>query len=354
MKKVYLLSALLSALAVILTIVASVRDAPQDAASAREEPPAAQETPAPDAVSGAERDGTPPVGDADTTIRVLMDGDVVTMALDEYLAGAVAGEMPAAFEREALRAQAVAARTLALYRLEVEPNSRHPDADVCTDPGCCMAYAAGTPDKIIDAVRSTDGIYAAYEDEPILAAFHSSSAGKTEDSGSVWGGELPYLVSVPSPETPEQNEKYTAVVTTPPEEFRGAVTAAYPDAVLDGDASRWITDVSYTRSGRIAALTVGGVEITGTHLRAMFGLGSTAAEITAGEDGIVFVTKGHGHGVGMSQYGANAMAAAGAGFGDILRAYYTGITLRSRQNPREAVYQRETTPTASRDIRPDA
>jgi stage II sporulation protein D len=332
LKKVYLLSALLAALAVLVTIAASVRDAPLAGENAREDNAAAQETAYPSPAQGprtspAQPDVAEGARDADTRIRVLIDGSVQTMTMEEYLPGAVAGEMPASFEPEALRAQAVAARTIVLYRLNVMPNPQHPDADVCTDPGCCMAYAAGAPEKITDAVRSTDGIYAAYEDEPILAVFHSSSAGRTEDSGSVWGGELPYLVSVASPETPEQNEKYTAVVSVPTEEFRGAVTAVYPDAKLDGDVSQWITDITRTRSGRIASLTVGGVEITGTHLRAMFGLGSTDVEITAGDEGVVFVTKGHGHGVGMSQYGANAMAASGASFDAILRAYYTGITL---------------------------
>lgn len=329
MKKVYLLSALLSALAVLATVAASVRGAPNEDGGAREGASAREEAaPARDVRTSPSRPGGAAGGrDADTPIRVLLDGSVRAMTMYEYLPGAVMGEMPASFEREALRAQAVAARTFALYRLDVMPNSRHPDADVCADPNCCMAYADGAPDKIADAARSTDGIYAAYGGEPILAVFHSSSAGSTEDSGSIWGGELPYLVSVASPETPEQNEKYTAVVAVSPEEFRDAVTSVYPDASLEGDASQWITGITHTRSGRIASLTAGGVEITGTRLRAMFGLGSTAAEVTAGDEGIVFVTKGHGHGVGMSQYGANAMAASGADFEKILRAYYTGITL---------------------------
>jgi stage II sporulation protein D len=272
---------------------------------------------------------------------MLADG-TAAMAMDEYLAGAVAGEMPASFEPEALRAQAVAARTMALYRMEVEPNARHPGADVCTDPACCMAYdgsvrngwgADGSytqdQEKILDAVRATDGIYAAYQGEPILAVFHSSSAGRTEDSGDVWGGELPYLVSVDSPETPENNPRYTSTATVTADEFRRAVTEEYEGAATWGDdSSAWISDITYTRGGRIAAVAAGGATITGGRLRAMFGLSSTDADIEATGDGFVFVTRGSGHGVGMSQYGANAMAASGAGYADILRAYYTGIEIK--------------------------
>jgi stage II sporulation protein D len=298
-----------------------------------------------DAPEGVVRGGTSRKGvgsDHETRVSVLRGDEVLEMTMEEYLVGAVAGEMPASFEREALRAQAVAARTLVLYRRLVAPNTRHPDADVCTDPSCCMAYdesvasdvntdtdgnLAEIKARIADAVRSTDGVYADYGGEPILAAFHSSSGGKTEDSGSVWGGQLPYLVSVGSLETPEQNPRYYAQVYIPADEFRRTVLEGYPEARFEGDISQWITDVSYTRGGRIASLTVGGVELPGTHVRAMFALASTDADFYVTGDGVTFVTRGHGHGVGMSQYGANAMAASGASYTDILRAYYTGITL---------------------------
>lgn len=341
MKKLYLFSVLVAALAVTLTIVFSARGA--DASGYARQEGASPGT----AENGgaAVPDGTaqrPPAGrDGETQVRVMLADGTAVMAMDEYLAGAVAGEMPATFEPEALRAQAVAARTMALYRMEVAPNARHPEADVCTDPACCMAYdgsamtgwgADGSytqgQEKILDAVRATDGIYAAYQGEPILAVFHSSSAGRTEDSGDVWGGELPYLVSVDSPDIPEQNPRYTATATVSADEFRSAVTEEYADAATWGDdAASWISDITYTRGGRIATVTAGGVTITGGRLRAMFGLNSTDADIEATGDGFVFVTRGSGHGVGMSQYGANAMAASGAGYADILRAYYTGIEL---------------------------
>jgi stage II sporulation protein D len=342
MRKVYLLSALVAALAIALTIAASVRGAASYGQLPGGVPGDAQpETAAPDVRTSPDPEpASSGARDSETEVRVLTGGAVRTMRLDAYLVGAVVGEMPASFETEALRAQAVAARTIVRRVMTVFPNPNHPDADVCTDPACCMAYTddarmrldwgsgyEANLEKIVNSVRSTDGVVATFGGEPILAVFHSSSAGKTEDSASVWGGELPYLVSVDSPDVPENNPKYTSTVTVTADEFRGTIMAAYPDAALTGGAEGWITDVAYTRGGRIAALTVGGAVVPGTHLRAMFGLGSTDAEISVTGDSVVFVTKGHGHGVGMSQYGANAMAAAGADYKTILLAYYTGITI---------------------------
>jgi stage II sporulation protein D len=340
MKKVFLLSVLLSALALALTIAASTRGETPSA-------PPHTDTPAPGGGEESELRTSPPTEipakwprDADVQVRVRFGEDVRIMRLDEYLVGVVAGEMPESFEMEALRAQAVAARTMVRYRMTVSPTPHHSVADVCADPGCCMAYYAverplsrdgdgyaENMGKIQSAVRSTDGVCVTFGGEPILAVFHSSSAGRTEDSASVWGGALPYLVSVDSPDTPANNPKYTAVIAITPEDFQNAVSSAYPGAELTGDAARWITDITYTPGGRIAALTIGGARVPGTHLRSMFGLASTAVEVSATGDSVVFVTKGCGHGVGMSQYGANSMAVAGASFGDILRAYYTGAAL---------------------------
>jgi stage II sporulation protein D len=263
------------------------------------------------------------------------------MAMDDYLIGAVAGEMPASFEPEALRAQAVAARTNVLYRMRVSPNPRHPEADICTDPGCCMAYAgedelreawaeayAEYSEKITNAVRSTAGEYAAYGgDEPILALFHASSPGYTEDSANVWGGFLPYLVSVPSPEPEGQAPEQAVSELIPYERFVSAVSSRYPEVRLDGDVSGWMSDIKYTDSGRVSSVKIGGAEASGAELRGLFGLNSAAIEIAIAPEGFIFTTKGKGHGVGMSQYGANAMAKSGADYAEIIRAYYTGVEL---------------------------
>ena len=279
--------------------------------------------------------------DKHVNIRVLAGDHYENMSMERYLIGVLAAEMPASFEPEALKAQAVAARTYAAFLMRAPAKELHPDADVCTDPSCCAAYYsdARLRDRwedsyvdniagIIDAVVSTSGICMLYEGAPIEAVFHSSSAGMTEASGEVWATGLPYLSSVDSPETAEDTPGYISVVSVSSGEFTDAIRRAYPEAVFDGaDESQWITDVVYTESGRIGEITIGGVAVRGTGLRSMFSLRSTAVTIEYDDGNIVFTVTGYGHGVGMSQYGANVMAAAGSSYADILRHYYHGVTL---------------------------
>lgn len=277
--------------------------------------------------------------DSEIMLRVLSGGSVVEMSMERYLLSVVAAEMPASFPLEALKAQAIAARTMVLYNVQVLPSPIHPQADVCTDYSCCMAYKSdnqlreswgdGYLDnimRIISAVVGTDGIYMLYDDEPILAVFHSSSAGKTESSGNVWLVDLPYLVSVNTPETDATVPDFVTTVSVSYSEFIGVITGAYPDADLgDDDAGTWVNDIIYTESGRILELTIGGVTIKGTELRSLFNLRSTAIAIEFDEGGAVFTVTGYGHGVGMSQYGAATMARDGSYHKDILSAYYRGV-----------------------------
>jgi stage II sporulation protein D len=263
------------------------------------------------------------------------------MALERYLIGVVAAEMPAAFETDALMAQAVAARTNVFYNMYVRPKTNHPDAGVCTDFSCCAAYSSDEQlrekwrddytdniMRIINAVTGTDGEYLSYGNEPILAVFHSSSAGRTETSGNVWITDLPYLLSVYSPEKEADVPDYIFNVTVPRSIFIDTVQRKYPDAALGGDAEEsWITDISYTESGRVKELSIGGATLAGTTLRSMFNLRSTTISFKWTNGDIIFTTIGYGHGVGMSQYGANVMANNGIGYKEILGAYYTGTTL---------------------------
>lgn len=155
-----------------------------------------------------------PGSDASTTIKVkLSDGTVVSLSMADYLWRVVAAEMPASFEPEALKAQAVTARTYTLYKRSIGANPNHPDADVCADINCCQAYldpdkaaanwgdsARTYTEKIAQAVSSTDGQAILYDGAPIDAVFFSSAAGRTLSSVEVWGGSVPYLESVESPE----------------------------------------------------------------------------------------------------------------------------------------------------------
>lgn len=277
------------------------------------------------------------VQNTEFTVNVLLGDETVTMDLEEYLIGVVAGEMPVSFEEEALKAQAVAARTYTLYKLWVEPSVKH-DADVCTDPNCCKAYSAEAElrekwgddfeknmTKIEMAVWNTQGVYMVYESEPILAVFHSSSSGATENSGNVWNRDLPYLVSVESPESGDEINNYVTTTEISYSEFKSIFTEEYPDAKFTEETEEWVKNIEYSESGRINSVVIGETEISGTELRSLYKLRSTAVSIAMGANGVVFTVTGYGHGVGMSQYGANCLAQQGKSWREILQWYYTGV-----------------------------
>ena len=280
-----------------------------------------------------------PPGEIDSarTLRVL-DGDTVTeMSFSDYLQGVLRAEMPASFQEDALRAQAVAARTYTYYKMQNGGN--HGDtADICTDHSCCQAFlgkekaadnwgknAERYEAKIENAVSATDGQVMLYGGTPILAVFHSSSAGETWNSGQVWAQDLPYLQSVSSPEG-EGVPNYYSTVELTEAEFREKFLAARPEADLSGPASEWIQD-PVTDGVHVERITIGGVPVSGPSVRSIFGLRSASFTAEAGDGKITFYVTGYGHGVGLSQYGANAMAEAGSTWREILEHYYTGVTI---------------------------
>ena len=280
-----------------------------------------------------------PPGEIDSarTLRVL-DGDTVTeMSFSDYLQGVLRAEMPASFQEDALRAQAVAARTYTYYKMSSGGN--HGDtADICTDHSCCQAFlgkdraaenwgknAERYEAKIENAVSATDGQVMLYGGAPILAVFHSSSAGETWNSGEVWAQDLPYLQSVSSPEGEGVPNYYSTVALTEAE-FREKFLAARPEADLSGPASGWIRD-PVMDGVHVESVTIGGVSVSGPSVRSVFGLRSASFTAEAGDGKITFYVTGYGHGVGLSQYGANAMAKAGSTWREILEHYYTGVTI---------------------------
>lgn len=278
--------------------------------------------------------------DKSMTITVLLNDEVIEMTLYDYLTGVVAAEMPVTFEAEALKTQAVAARTYTMYKKLVSPSTNHPDADVCGSYTCCSAYSPDTAlreqwgedyeanlDIITTAVRETDGVILTYNEEPILAAFHSSSSGKTEASADIWG-DVPYLQSVKTFEDEETVPNFYSAVELTYDEFKDTFLGSYPEAVLDGaDTQNWITDIVRSQTGRITSIIIGGVTLSGVDFRNLYSLRSTNIEIEYGELGLTLTAKGYGHGVGMSQYGANYLASMGLDYAHILTWYYTGVTL---------------------------
>lgn len=277
--------------------------------------------------------------DAETKLRVLDGETVKEMDLGTYLVGVVRAEMPASFELEALKAQAVAARTYTLYKIQSGGN--HGDtADICTDSTCCQAYIAEdrarenwgedadkNEEKIETAVHDTDGEVILYNGIPILAVFHSSSAGQTRAAGEVWVSDLPYLQAVDSPEPGDAIPNYYSRAEFSAEEFRQKISAALPEADLSGAMDTWLQNAVTDSAGSVETVEVGGVTVKGSTVRSILGLRSACFEWEVQGERLVFFVTGFGHGVGMSQYGANQMASEGADYVEILTHYYTGVTV---------------------------
>ncbi len=271
-----------------------------------------------------------------TEITLLHNGVPVILPLEEYLYGVVAGEMPASFETEALKAQAVAARTYTVNRSK-SPNKDHPDANVCSDSAHCKAYL--TPqelsrkfsespahlEKIKQAVDSTKNQILVYQGEPISAVFHSTSSGMTENAEDVWGNAVPYLISVFS-EGEEASPRYQENTVFSPDEFRQKINAGTKKVTFSQDLKSWFTNWVRNESGSVKSVLLCGVEFSGVELRSLLGLRSTNFTVET-TDVISVTTKGNGHGVGMSQYGANHLAKQGYTYEQILKKYYTGVEI---------------------------
>ena len=281
-----------------------------------------------------------PETEATVSVYIKDEDKVVTMSKSQYLKEVVSAEMPADFEMEALKAQAVAARSylesrINAYRVSGTP-PEHKGADTCTDYTHCKAWISETKrrelwgadadiywDKISKAVEETEGETVNYSGEVISAVFHSTSSGKTENSKDVWGGDKPYLVSVESPGDLE-SPKYRSQKEFPLSEFQRIAAENIEGVDFDKGI---IGDIKRSDAGGITEVTVGGVKIQGTKLRSIYSLRSTNCEINVTDDKVTFDVKGYGHGVGMSQYGANYMAKQGKNYKEILTTYYQGTEI---------------------------
>lgn len=270
------------------------------------------------------------------------------VSFEDYLVCVVSAEVPASFHEEAIKAQAVAARTYIYNKYKkftenptLAPDE-HKDAVVCTDYTHCCAYYSKEKlqeihgedwmktyyDKIVECVKETEGEIILYDGEPITASFHASSGGcRTENSGDVWSSDLPYLVSVESPGE-DKREGYNTVVTVSCDDFKAKINEKYPDAGLTDDRNNWFGDISYTQGNSVDKIKIGSTDIRGTEMRSLFGLKSACFEISMLDDKVTFNVHGSGHGVGMSQHGANIMANGGKNYIDILKWYYTGVEVK--------------------------
>lgn len=267
-------------------------------------------------------------------------GQMETMDLETYVYGVVAAEMPAAYHMEALKAQAVAARTRALYQCGGDGCQLMQGADVCTGSAHCQGYAASETlrqrwgneyqlyqQRLVEAVSSTQGQVLTYEGEPIVVMYHAISGGKTENVQAVFAQPLPYLVSVDSAEG-EDVRGYRQDTVYTLDEAAKLLKDEFPELAVTAEALRQtLVIASHTDTGRVESLLLCGGQVDATDFRAALGLRSTLFTFTMDGDSITFHQTGYGHGVGMSQAGANRMAADGNTYEQILNHYYPGTSL---------------------------
>lgn len=273
-------------------------------------------------------------------ITVQVNGEAWEMPLEDYVVSVVSGEISPDFPEEAIKAQAVAARTYALYKQQAGRPAQHKDADVCDDPAHCAAYvdlkteavarwgetANADAAAIRRAVKATEGMVLTYEDKPIVAVFSAAAGKKSERAEDVWGSDIPYLQCVDSPGG-EACPKYHATVTLSADEIRKRAAKSIPSANLSGKPSDWFKASKRSEAGGIISLKFGGVQVQGTALRTLLGLNSTNFTVKVDGDMLTFTTTGYGHGVGLSQWGAKYAAEQGQTWQEILTHYYPGTKI---------------------------
>lgn len=276
-----------------------------------------------------------------TTIKLLhgKTNEIEEVKLDEYLCNVVSAEMPATFEVEALKAQAIVARTYTIYK--ISNGSKHEGADICDSASCCQAWISKEDriarwegsaqeenwNKIVTAVESTIGKVIVYDGKPINAFFHSNSGGKTEIPINVWGGSgFPYLQVV---ETSGEDAytQYHSEVTLTKEELISKMKEKYSDFEIDFTDSSCIQVTEITDSNRVRTLKIGNKNISGVEARSILGLKSTNFLVTIEGENIKFEVTGYGHGVGMSQTGADALAKQGKSYEKIIKHFYVGVDI---------------------------
>ena len=275
------------------------------------------------------------------TIKLLHQdtGEVEEVALDTYLCNVVSAEMPADFELEALKAQAVVARTYTIYKIQ---NKKHENSDICDDSSCCQAWVSKEErfsrwdedkresnwDKIEQSVNETKGKIITYNGAPINAFFHSNSGGTTELPVNVWGGgsEYPYLQVVETAGE-EGYTQYSSEATFTQDELIEKLKSKYEDITIDFNNDGDLKILDYTDSGRVKTVKFGNHELSGTETRSLLDLRSTNFEIIKENGNIKFSVKGYGHGVGMSQTGADSLAKEGKSYEDIIKHFYVGVEI---------------------------
>lgn len=265
--------------------------------------------------------------------------EVEEVDLEQYLYHVVSAEMPADFELEALKAQAVVARTYTLFKAQ---NKKHENADICDESTCCQAWISKEDrlarweegkresnwQKIEQCVQETRGKIVTYNKEPINAFFHSNSGGRTELPVNVWGGsDFPYLQVVETAGE-EGYSQYASEVELSKEELLEKLKEKYADIQIDFAKDEEIKILEYTDSNRVKTVQFGNHQLSGVETRTLLGLKSTNFEISKEAETIKFKVKGYGHGVGMSQTGADTLAKQGKNYEEIIHHFYANVEIQ--------------------------
>lgn len=251
------------------------------------------------------------------------NGVVEELSMEDYLIGVVSAEMPASFNKEALKVQSILARTYALKRME--------KGLILTDTVSTQRYINKSEmkkmwqgsfdkyyEKIKSVVRETEDMVVLYRGELIDAVYHSTSNGFTEDSENVWGNKIPYLVSVDS-SWDKNVSSYLKNISFDNAKLLSIFGLSREDLTFEV--------LSRNRSGRVEEVQVGERIYSGVELREVLGLRSSDFELSYDGNNLTVTTRGYGHGVGLSQYGANEMAKKGFSYSEIIKHYYVGVDI---------------------------
>lgn len=279
-----------------------------------------------------------------TTIKLLhaKTNEIEEVGLEEYLCHVVSAEMPADYDMEALKAQAIVARTYTIYKI-ANNEKKHNDASICDSAACCQAWISKEDrlakweesvrqsnwDKIVSAIEQTQKKIITYDNQPINAFFHSNSGGMTEAPINVWGGSgYPYLQAVATGGE-DSYTQYSSEVSLSKEEFLQKIKEKHPDVTIDFTQSDCLQIKEKTEGNRVKTMKVGNLELAGVEMRTLLGLRSANFEFSIQADTIKFNVVGYGHGVGMSQTGADALAKEGKTCEEIIKHFYTGVEIQN-------------------------
>ena len=259
--------------------------------------------------------------------------------LDEYIINVVSAEMPVDYELEALKAQAIVARTYTIYKITT--SRKHENADICDKSTCCQAWISKEDrfkrwdedkrisnwNKIVKTVNETAGKIITYEGKPINAFFHANSGGKTQIPFYVWGGTgYPYL-QVVATNGEENYSQYSSQAKFTKEEFIEKVKKEHEDFEIDFEKENCIQIIERDESNRVVTVKIGNLNLSGVETRTLLGLRSANFTIEINNNEIIFKVIGYGHGVGMSQTGADALAKQGKNYEEIIKHFYTGVEI---------------------------